>query len=188
MRFFAVPTKGKMNMKRTNVRKLVVCSMIAALYTAVSLALAPLTFGVIQMRLSEALGLLAVLSPVGVWGVTLGCLISNAVGVALGATMPPDIIFGTLATLIAAVLSYRLRNVRIKNIPVWSAVPPILVNAVIIGLELTFFFSNGFTMEIFLINALSVGLGQIIPCAGLGLLLVYTLEKTGLDKKLFQDL
>lgn len=175
-------------MKKSNVRKMAVISMIAALYTVVSLALAPLTFGVVQIRFSEAFGLLAVLSPLGIWGVTLGCLISNAVGVALGATLPPDIIFGTLATLIAAVLSYRLRNIRIKNIPVLSAVPPILVNAVIIGLELTYFFSNGFTMEIFFINALSVGLGQIVPCAGLGLLLVYTLEKTGLDKKLFQQI
>lgn len=175
-------------MKKSNVRKMAVCSMIAALYTVVSLALAPLTFGVVQIRFSEAFGLLAVLSPLGIWGVTLGCLISNAVGVALGATLPPDVIFGTLATLIAAILSYRLRNIRIRNIPVLSAIPPILVNAVIIGLELTYFFSNGFTMEIFFINALSVGLGQIIPCAGLGLLLVYTLEKTGLDKKLFQQI
>ena len=175
-------------MKKSNVRKLTVCAMIAALYTAVSLALAPLTFGVVQIRFSEALGLLAVLSPVGVWGVTLGCLLSNAIGVALGATMLPDILFGTLATLISAVLSYRLRKIRIKNIPFWSALPPILVNAVVIGLELTYFFSNGFTMKIFLINALSVGLGQIIPCAVLGLLLVYTLEKTGLDQKLFHDL
>lgn len=175
-------------MKKSNVRKMAVCSMIAALYTVVSLALAPLTFGVVQIRFSEAFGLLAVLSPLGIWGVTLGCLISNAVGVVLGATLPPDVIFGTLATLIAAILSYRLRNIRIRNIPVLSAIPPILVNAVIIGLELTYFFSNGFTMEIFFINALSVGLGQIIPCAGLGLLLVYTLEKTGLDKKLFQQI
>ncbi len=162
--------------------------MIAALYTAVSLALAPLTFGVVQMRISEALGLLAVLSPVGIWGVTLGCLISNAVGVLLGVTMPPDIVFGTLATLIASLLSYRLRNIRIRNIPFWSAVPPILVNAAIIGLELTYFFSGGFTMKILLINAVSVGIGQIVPCAVLGLLLVYTLEKTGLDKKLFQNI
>lgn len=175
-------------MKTMNTRKLAVCSMIAALYTAVSLALAPLTFGVVQMRISEALGLLAVFSPVGVWGVTLGCLLSNVLGVCLGVTLPPDIIFGTLATLIASTLTYRLRNVRVRHIPVWSAVPPILVNAVVIGLELTYFFSSGFTTEIFLINALSVGLGQIIPCAVLGLLLVYMLEKTGLDQKLFHDL
>lgn len=175
-----------MNRKNT-VRRMAAVAVIAALYTALSLLFAPLSFGIVQIRFSEALALLAIFSPVGVYGVTLGCLLSNAVGVALGSTMPMDILFGTLATLIAALLTYRLRNVRIKNIPVWAALPPILVNAVIIGVELTWFFYS-FTPKFLLFNIVSVGLGQIIPCAGLGLLMVYTLEQNGLDKKLFGNL
>lgn len=175
-------------MKQTKALKLTICAMIAALYTAVSLALAPLSYGMVQIRFSEAFGLLAVLSPAGVWGVTLGCLLTNLVGVFMGTTLAPDVIFGTLATLIAAAMSYWMRGLRIKGLAIPSALPPILVNAVVIGLELTMFYSNGFTMKIFLMNMASVGLGQVVPCAVLGVLLVCLLERGGLDKKLFGKL
>ncbi len=175
-------------MEQTNVRRAAAIAMIAALYTAVSLALAPLSFGIVQIRFSEALGLLAVMSPIGVWGVTLGCLLTNLIGTMLGTTMPPDVVFGTLATLIAAWLSYLLRNVRVKKLVLPAALPPILVNGAVIGAELTFFYSDGFTLGIFYINALSVTLGQIVPCAVLGVLLVYLLERAGLDRKFFVHL
>lgn len=172
-------------MRETKLRTLVLTAMVAALYTAVSLALAPLSFGIVQIRFSEALGLLAVLSPIGAYGVILGCLLTNLIGVMMGTTLAPDVIFGTLATAIAAGMSYQLRGVRIKGLALPSSIPPILVNAGIVGLELTCFYSDGFTMEIFLINALSVGLGQVIPCAVLGVLLVYVLEKSTLSNRLF---
>ena len=92
-------------MKQTNVHKLAACAMIAAFYAAVSLSLPMLSYGVVQIRFSEALGLLAVLSPVAIPGVTLGCLLTNLAGVAMGTTLLPDVVFGTLATLIAAVMS-----------------------------------------------------------------------------------
>lgn len=176
-----------MTRRNQSIRRMAVVAMIAALYTAISLTLAPLSFGIVQIRFSEALGLLAVLSPVGIYGVTLGCLLSNAIGVALGGTIAADIVFGTAATLIAALLSYKLRNVRVKNIPVWSAIPPILVNGLIVGLELTYFYTP-FTLPMFLMNAVSVALGQIVPCLFLGLLLVRVLERNGLAQKLFGDL
>lgn len=65
-----------------------------------------------------------VLSPLGIYGVTVGCLLTNIVGTVLGLTMPVDILFGTLATAIAAVLSYLLRNVRIKRLAIPAALPP----------------------------------------------------------------
>ena len=175
-------------MKQTNVHKLAACAMIAAVYAAVSLSLPMLSYGVVQIRFSEALGLLAVLSPVAIPGVTLGCLLTNLAGVAMGTTLLPDVVFGTLATLIAAVMSYQLRGVRVKGLPIASSLPPILVNGLVIGLELTFFYSDGFRLGIFLINAVSVAAGQVIPCAVLGVLLVRLLERGGLQEKLFQRL
>lgn len=96
----------------------------------------------------------------------------------------PYILFGTLATAIAAVLSYLLRNVRIKRLAIPAALPPILINGLIIGLELTWL-SGSFQWDVFWTCAVSVTAGQIIPCLVLGVLLVWILEKKGLDQKLF---
>lgn len=171
-------------MKHLNGRAIAVSAMIAAVYTAVSLALSLFSFGVVQIRVAECLTLLPVLSPLGIYGVTIGCLLTNIVGVAMGLTMPVDILFGTLATAIAAVLSYLLRNVRIKRLAIPAALPPILINGLIIGLELTWL-SGSFQWDVFWTCAVSVTLGQIIPCLALGVLLVWVLEKKGLDQKLF---
>ena len=171
-------------MKHLNGRAIAVSAMIAAVYTAVSLALSLFSFGVVQIRVAECLTLLPVLSPLGIYGVTIGCLLTNIVGVAMGLTMPVDILFGTLATAIAAVLSYLLRNVRIKRLAIPAALPPILINGLIIGLELTWL-SGSFQWDVFWTCAVSVTLGQIIPCLVLGVLLVWVLENKGLDQKLF---
>ena len=171
-------------MKHLNGRAIAVSAMIAAVYTAVSLALSLFSFGVVQIRVAECLTLLPVLSPLGIYGVTIGCLLTNIVGVAMGLTMPVDILFGTLATAIAAVLSYLLRNVRIKRLAIPAALPPILINGLIIGLELTWL-SGSFQWDVFWTCAVSVMLGQIIPCLVLGVLLVWVLENKGLDQKLF---
>ncbi|WP_205408612.1 QueT transporter family protein [Hydrogenoanaerobacterium saccharovorans] len=174
-------------MRNTNVRKLTMCAMLAAIYVVLSLAFAPISFGAVQFRVSEALTLLPVFSPYAVIGVTVGCLITNIAGVAMGITMPMDILFGTLATLIAAVLTYLLRNVCIKGIPVLAALPPVLVNALVIGWEITFFFlPEGASLPGFITSAVSVGTGEMVACGVLGMLLVYTLKKTKLDKKLFE--
>lgn len=74
-------------MKKISVRTLTRCAVIAALYAAVSIAMLPLAFGAVQARVSEALTLLPVLTPLAVPGVTIGCLITNAYGVAAGANI-----------------------------------------------------------------------------------------------------
>jgi uncharacterized membrane protein len=176
-------------MKKTfTPRDMAICAMIAALYTALCLALAPLSYGAVQVRVAEALALLPVFSPLCVWGVTLGCAVANLVGFITGTNILGafDIVFGTLATLIAGILSYRLRNIRVKGLPVASAVPPVLVNALVIGLELTYMLVGTFDMGVFAVNALQVGLGQLAACFVLGLPLCYMLEKTGLARKFLE--
>lgn len=172
-------------MTRESTRSLVVCAMIAALYTALCLALAPFSYGMVQIRAAEALTILPVFSPLAVWGITLGCFLSNLVGFFMGLNpMAIDIVVGTAATLIAALLSRALRKVRLFGLPVLSTLPPVLVNAVIIGFELTFLETGGFQPAVFALNAAYIAAGQAAACIGLGLPLAYVLERTGVGRKL----
>ena len=174
-------------MKQTKVRRMVTCAMLAAIYAAVSLALAPISFSTVQVRVSEAMTLLPVFDPIAIIGVTLGCLITNLVGFMTGANILGwlDILFGTAATLIAAWMTWLLRDVRMKGLPVLAAIPPVLVNAVVIGMELCWLLAGEFNWSVFLINAAGVGIGQLISCFVLGLPFVWWLEKTGLHRKIF---
>ena len=174
-------------MKQTKVRRMVTCAMLAAIYAAVGLVLAPISFSMVQVRVSEAMTLLPVFDPIAILGVTLGCLVTNLIGFMTGANILGwlDILFGTAATLVAAWLSWLLRDVRVKRLPVFSAIPPVLVNAVVIGMELCWLLADEFNWSVFLINAVSVGAGQIISCIVLGLPLVWWLEKTELHRRIF---
>lgn len=175
-------------MPKNTTRTLVFTAMIAAIYTALCMALAPIGFGSVQLRVSEALTLLPVLSPIGIWGVTLGCALSNLIGVITGTDMLGlmDIPFGTAATLLAALVSRGTRHIRWHGVPVVSAIPPVLFNAVIVGAELAYMTSagEGFA-KMFLINVLQVGAGQLVACFVLGLPLVCVLERTGAARACF---
>ena len=161
-------------------------AMIAALYTVISLAMAPIAFGSVQARVSEAFTLLPVFSIGNVWGVTVGCFLTNLVGLATGANIlgSLDIIFGTAATFIAALLTYFFRNIRIKNMPVLSALPPVIINAIVIGWELCIMINGEFHPIIFTAQAVAVGVGQALSCFVLGLFLVKIIENNPRLKEL----
>ncbi len=160
-------------------KKIVTQALIAAIYTALSLGLAPLSFGSVQFRISEALTLLPIFSPSYIIGVTLGCFLTNLLGFFMGVNIlgSLDIVFGTAATLIAAILTYYFRNIKFKGLPVLSAIPPIIINAVVIGLELTVLIAGGFDFAVFSFQALCVGAGQLGSCLILGLILVKIIEE-----------
>ncbi len=140
-------------------------AVIAALYVALTLAFQPISFGAIQFRISEALCILPVFTFAGVPGVTLGCLIANILG---GAALP-DIVFGTLATLIGAVLSYKVRT-----ISKWLVcVPPILSNAIIIPFVLRYAYGVPGIIPYLM---LTVGTGEVLAVAVLGNILMLALE------------
>lgn len=169
-------------MRQFTSKQLARCAMIAALYTAVSLAFAPLSYGAVQVRFAEALCLLPVFVPDAIIGVTLGCLLTNLIG-----SSPIDAVFGTLATLLAALVTYKLRNLRWHGLPVWSALSPVLFNAVIIGAEITFFFMDvPATGAVLAMNMVTVGIGEILSCVLLGLVLVRVIEKNGALRKAMQ--
>ena len=172
---------------KKNIRKLVEIAAIAAIYTAVSLALAAFSFGAVQVRVSEALTLLPVVTPLAIPGLTLGCFLSNMLGMVLGLNPVGwmDMIVGTCATLISAIFTRMFRDFRIKNIPVYAAIPPVLVNAVFVGAELTYIFSGGLEPKMLVINMLSVGAGQLVSCFIIGLPFICFLERSGLAVKIF---
>lgn len=169
-------------MKNRKLKRLVVSALLAALYTVLALAVPMLSFQAVQFRVSEALTLLPVFSPAAGVGVTLGCLLTNFIGFLMGATFPQDILFGTLATLIGCVFTWLFRNVRVKGLPLLSALSPVVCNTVIIGWEINAFFLDAPSFVGFLASAVGVGLGELAACLVLGLLLVALLEKTGLDR------
>lgn len=165
-------------------------AMIAAIYCVLTLILAPIAYGPVQFRVSETLTVLPAFTPLAIPGLTLGCCLANLIG-ALSGLNPTgyiDAVFGTLASLIAALLSYLVAK-RIKK-PILRyllvPLPPVLINAVIVGLELTFLFNSSENFgAAFLANGLSVGIGQLVICYLLGIPLMMLLGKNDFYKKLF---
>ena len=158
-------------------------AMIGAIYMVLTLlaALANLAYGPVQFRFSEALTILPAFTPAAVPGLAVGCLLAN-IWSGYGAA---DMVFGTLATLLAAVCTRMVRNIRFKNIPVLAPLPPVLLNAVIIGLEIAILSTEGFSWAGFWAAALSVGAGELVICYGLGLPLAVALQKVGKKRKIF---
>ena len=112
-------------MKNKNTQKLTLAAMVAAAYAVLSLlgAVFGITYGPIQVRFSEALCLLPFLFPETAWGLGVGCLIANLFS-PYGVL---DIVVGSLATLIAALITSRCRNVWL------AALPPVACNMVLVG-------------------------------------------------------
>lgn len=163
-----------------NTKRLVRAAMVAAIYVVLCLVLAPFSYGAVQVRLAEMLCLLPVFGAEYIVAVTLGCFLANL----LGSTLV-DVVFGTAATLVACLVTYAVRKVRVGGLAIPAAVPPILSNAVIVGaLELTFFLPGVTgTAALAAWNALTVGIGEVVSCGILGVALVKLIESnTGLRR------
>ena len=140
-------------------------ALIAAVYVALVLLFKPISFGAIQFRIAEALCILPFFSLSAVPGLALGCLLGNFFS---GAAMP-DVLFGTLATLLAAILSYKLRDIN-----KWLVcLPPILANAIIVPFVLQY--AYGVPDGYFFVFA-TVGIGEILAVGVLGNILLLALE------------
>ncbi len=174
-----------MNMKNLSVRRLVRCAVIAAVYVVVCLVLAPFSYGAVQVRVAEALCLLPVFGAEYIVGVTLGCFLANL----LGSTVVVDVVFGTLATLLACLVTYKLRDIRVKGLAIPASLPPVVFNMIIVGaFEITFFFSDGApTAMLAVFNAVTVGIGELISCTILGVALVKLIESNASLNKIFTE-
>lgn len=179
----------KQTTKSQRIRFLTVTGLIAGVYAALTLALAPISFGAVQCRAAELLTILAAYTPAAIPGLTVGCVLSNLVGLSMGANVAGalDILIGSFATGVAAWLSYRLRRYRVGGLPVWSTIPPVLCNALLVGSELAVVLTPDLTWSGWLVWVGSVAAGQVIACVGGGLLLAKTIQKTGFDRRLEQN-
>lgn len=159
----------------TKVLYLAEAGIIAALYFVLTLVsnAAALSYGQIQIRLSEVLCILPIFTPAAIPGLCIGCLFSNFLS-PLGWV---DMVFGTVATLLSALVTYALRKVLIKNLPLLSALAPVLFNALIVGLEINLFLPQESRFAGFLYSFLFVALGELLTAFFGGLLLYRTLKK-----------
>ena len=144
------------------VKNLCLSGIIAALYAGLTILLQAFSFGAIQVRVSEAMTLLPLLTPAAIPGLAVGCFIANLI-----CSTWQDWVFGTLATLIAAILTRKLR----KNIYLAAAMP-VLANALIIGPMLYWMFGGSWAL-----NILSVGFGEAVACYALGIPLIRSLQR-----------
>ena len=162
-------------------RYLTQAAIIAALYAVLThlqnLLLPGSTTWAIQMRLSEALCVLALFTPAAVPGLTLGCLIFN---IPYAAALPLDFVLGSAATLLAAEGMWLTRKVTVHGYPLLAMLMPAIANAILVGWELTVYIGGGFGL-----NALYVALGEIAVLLVPGTILYYALKKRGLENTLF---
>ena len=140
-------------------------AMIAAIYVVLTMVFAPIAFGPIQFRISEALVILPYFTPAAVPGVFVGCLLSNI----LGGCVVLDVVFGSLATLIGAVCSWLLRKHKLL-----VCVPPIVSNTLIIPRVLRYGYG---AQDLIPWMMLTVGIGEVLAIGGLGNILLFALEK-----------
>lgn len=152
--------------QQSRVRFIAQAAMIAAIYVVLTLLSASFSYGEVQVRISEALTILPVFTPAAIPGVFLGCLLSNI----LGGCVLPDIIFGSLATLIGAVFTWMLRN----HSRFLAPLPPIIANTVIIPFVLKYAYMTPLPIPFMM---LTVGIGEVISCGVLGLILHAALSR-----------
>ena len=150
----------------TNIYRITLAAMVAALYVVLTFASNAfgLASGVIQVRISEALTILPYFTPAAIPGLVIGCLLSNW----LTGCVLPDIIFGTLATLLGALGSYALRKYKFL-VPI----PPILSNMIIVPWVLRFAYDVPDSIPFMMAT---VGAGELISCGILGIGLLFALN------------
>lgn len=166
-------------------------AMIAGLYAAITFATFYISFGAVQYRVSEALTVLPAFTGLAVPGLTLGCVIANLFGFIIGANPLGllDALVGSLATLLAALVTRKIAK-KISNPIAQYALcplPPVIFNAIIVGLELTFVFTDGSAFfPQFTALSLSVLIGEAVVCYLLGIPLMIALKRHNVYKKIFE--
>ncbi len=156
-----------MNKTHSSILFLTQAALIAALYVVLTYLanLLGISSGAIQIRFSEALTILPYFTPTAIPGLFVGCLLANLL---TGAAVP-DILFGSIATLIGALFTAKLRNYK------WLApIPPIVANALIVPPVLLF----AYGIKPLWLSYITVTIGEIISCGVLGMLLLFALDKS----------
>ncbi|MBQ6825805.1 MAG: QueT transporter family protein [Clostridia bacterium] len=156
-----------MHKRKSKIEYIITAAIIASAYAGLTYLCSVwgLAYGPIQLRISEVLTILPLFTPAAIPGLAIGCFFAN-----IGSFNIADLLFGTLATLAAAILTYFLRNIKIKGLPIFAFFPPVIVNALVIGFEIAIFYlkADNFFWG-FIISALEVGAGEFIVCFAFGI-------------------
>ena len=155
-------------MKKTaSTHRIALAAVVGAAYAVLTILLAPISYGAVQCRISEALCILPFFLPCTVWGLFAGCILANLI---TGNVF--DIVFGSLATLFAALITARLgKKQRTIGTELLACFQPVIFNAVIIGAVITRGY-EGLSLfahwDVFAANMLWVGLGEALVLYALG--------------------
>ncbi|MEG0291744.1 MAG: QueT transporter family protein [Anaerovoracaceae bacterium] len=150
---------------KTNVKYIVQAGIIAAIYAVLTIILAPISYGPMQVRVSEALTILPVFTSASIPGLFVGCVIANV----FGGNGVIDVVFGSLATVVAAFITYKLRNK-----PLLAPLAPVVLNGGVVGSVL--YFAYGVPMSLFACMGW-VAIGELIACYAIGYPLMKLLGK-----------
>ena len=167
---------------KQSTRRIVLSAVVAALYFVLSYFgnIFGLTYGPIQIRLSEALCVLPFLFPETTQGLFIGCLLTNL----LSPYGVPDIVCGSLATLIAAIATAKTKKRAL------APLPPVIANGVIIGALIAWYelggFGKGFWTA-FAVNGAWVALGEAVACYVLGGLLLQFLPRSAVFRRMIPE-
>ena len=153
------------NKKFFTAKRIALSAMIAALYAGLTFVLAPISYGPVQFRISEALTLLPFCLPAAVPGLFIGCLVANIIG-GYGII---DILCGSAATLVAAWLTSKMRNVWL------AALPPVAINAVVVGAYVGIISGTPI-----LWSMLYIGASQAVICYAIGIPFITYLKRSGI--------
>lgn len=157
-------------MKRST-QFIVQAAAIAAIYALLTIAIAPISSGLLQCRVSEALCVLPYFTPAAIPGLFIGCLLANL----LTGAMALDVLLGSTATLLAAVMTWWLqKRLQEKKARLLAPLPAVVINALIVGFLLSDVYQVGAS---YAVCALYVGAGQAIACYGVGFPLLLLLER-----------
>lgn len=172
-----------MNEKTLGLTKAAVIGGLYAMLTLLG-AVFGISYSGVQFRFSEALCILPAFTSAAVPGLAAGCFAANI----LSSVSPLDAVFGTLATLLAALCTRALRNVRIKGYPFCSLLMPVVFNGCIIGAEIAFFSSADSFLTAFTVNSATVAAGEAAVMFTLGSFLFYAVEKNERLKKIISGI
>jgi len=172
-------------MPKITTRKITFAGIVAALYAVITIALGFIGYGPVQFRIAEALCILPFFFPASVWGLFVGCIISN-----LMSPYPLDVVAGALATLIAALCTMWAGksgrgSVMMKAL---ACLPPVVFNAVIIGALIAYYMVGAVNADVFMaafmLNGLQVGLGELAVMFVIGLPIMIYFPRTRAFAKL----
>ncbi len=155
-------------------QKITRAALIAAIYAALTLILAPISYQAVQVRVAEALTVLPFFSALSIPGLFVGCLVANLFGIFFTGLGWYDVVFGSLATLLAAYLTSKMPW------PVLAPVPPIVINGLVVGA-----YVSALSHLPYWTTALYIGLGEAVAGYALGYpLLLFLLKRPNLMARL----